>query len=112
MPDRPWKRHERRSAGLIGGRRYPASQGGAVDVESAWAVAQCKEVKRLSLAALEALAPEVARQGHQRGKVGLVIVKRRGGAGRQTPTLVCMTAAMFQDMSGPLPGESQGAETA
>src|SRR5215470_17301785 len=105
MTDRPWKRHERETAGLIGGRRYPANSGGPVDAESSWAVAQAKHVRRLSLAELERLAVEGERQGAQRAKVGLVVVKRRAGRGLPTPVLVVMTAAMFRQMSGPLPGE-------
>jgi hypothetical protein len=66
MTNRSWKRHERRSAALIGGRRFWANSGAVLDCESAWAVAQCKEVRRLSLAALEALAAEAERQGAQR----------------------------------------------
>lgn len=69
MADRPWKAHERSSAALVGGRRFPANQA----------------VRRLSLAALERLAQEAERQGAPRGKVGLVIVKRRAGRGAPRP---------------------------
>jgi hypothetical protein len=105
MPDRPWKAAERVAAALIGGRRHPASSGGPVDVESSWAVAQAKHVCRLALAELERLAAEAERQGAQRRKVGLVVVKRRAGRGVPTPTLVVLKAAAFREMSGPLPGE-------
>lgn len=105
MPDRSWKKHERRAASLIGGRRYPANQGGPVDVESPAYVGQCKEVKVLAFPALERLALEAERQGLQRNKVGLCIIKRRAGSGVRTPTLVVMTASAFREMSGPLPGE-------
>ena len=110
MPDRAWKRHERRSAELIGGQRYAANSGGVVDAESSWAIAQAKHVRRLSLTELERLALEAGRQGTQRAKVGLVVVKRRAGHGTPTPTLVVMTAAMFRAMSGPLPGEPAAPE--
>ena len=105
MTDKPWKRHERRTAALIGGQRYPANGGGPVDAESSWAVAQCKHVRRLALAELERLAVEANRQGAQRRKVGLVVIKRCAGRGVPTPTLVVLTAAAFREMSGPLPGE-------
>lgn len=39
--------------------RYAANSGGRVDVEGPQVVAQVKHVRRLSLAALEALAVEV-----------------------------------------------------
>jgi hypothetical protein len=100
VADRPWKRHERQAAGLIGGRRHPANTGGRVDAESPWAVAQCKHVRRLSLAELEALAVEAERQGTARQKAGLVVVKRRAGRGQPTPTLVAMTAATFRAWAG------------
>jgi len=103
MSDRPWKAHERRAAALIGGVRYPANLGGPVDCESATFVAQCKEVKVLAFPALERLAVEAERQGTQRRKIGLCVVKRRGGSGVRTPTLVVMTEAAFRAMSGPLP---------
>jgi len=101
--DKPWKQHERRAAALIGGRRYPANLGGPIDCESATFVAQCKEVKVLAFPALERLALEAERQGSQRQKIGLCVVKRRAGSGVRTPTLVVMTAASFRAMSGPLP---------
>lgn len=103
MSDRPWKAAERRAAQLIGGARYHANQGGAVDCESSWAVAQVKEVKVLAFPELERLALEAERQGTQRRKVGLVVVKRRAGSGVRTPTLVVMTDRVFRAMSGPLP---------
>ncbi len=55
MPDRPWKQEERHAAQLVQGARYPANQGGRVDVESPSTVVQVKHVQRLSLAQLEAL---------------------------------------------------------
>ncbi|HEX9710120.1 MAG TPA: hypothetical protein VGB42_09170, partial [Candidatus Thermoplasmatota archaeon] len=108
MANRPWKAAERRAAALIGGQRYPANQGGPIDCESSRAVAQCKEVRVLPFPALERLALEAERQGTQRRKIGLCVVKRRAGRGVPTPTLVVLTAAMFREMSGPLPGEPDG----
>jgi hypothetical protein len=103
MSDRSWKQMERRSAALLGGRRFWANSGATVDVESDGYVAQCKEVSRLSLAALEALALEAERQGSQRQKVGLVLVKRRAGRGRATPRLLVLTEAAWRFMNGSLP---------
>ncbi len=98
-----WKKHERRAAALIQGARHWANSGQAVDAESAWAVVQAKEVQRLSLAKLESLAVESARQGAHCQKVGMVVVKRRAGTGRQTPVLVVMTEQAFREMSGERP---------
>ena len=100
---KPWKAHERRAAKLLGGKRYWANSGAAVDVESAGYVVQCKHVQSCSLAQLERLAIEVTRQGDQKTKIGLVYIKRRAGHGMETPALVVMTEAMFRAMSGPVP---------
>ncbi|MCI0409081.1 MAG: hypothetical protein L0191_11070 [Acidobacteria bacterium] len=40
-------------------------------------MAQVKHVRRLSLARLEALGLEMQAVGSERGKIGLVVVKRR-----------------------------------
>ena len=96
MPDRPWKQEERSVARLLGGTRYPANSGGRVDVEGPGVVAQVKHVQRLSLAQLEALAVEMERVGTERGKTGLLVVKRRAGRGQPTPRLVVMTEAVWQ----------------
>ena len=96
MTDRPWKHEERQAARLLGGVRYPANSGGRVDVEGPGIVAQVKNVRRLSLARLEALAVEMERLGTQQGKTGLLVVKRRAGRGQPTPRLVVMTEAVWQ----------------
>jgi len=96
MPDRPWKQEERHVARLVMGARYPANQGGRVDVESPSIVAQVKHVQRVSLAQLEALAVEMAALGATRGKTGMVVVKRRAGRGMVTPRLVVMTEDVFR----------------
>ncbi len=95
---------------MIGGKRYWANAGEAIDCESNWAVAQCKEVKTLSLAALTQLAIEAERQGTQKQKVGMVIVKHRAGRGSPTPRLVVLTEGAFRSMSGHLPGDSDGGQ--
>ena len=108
MPDSPWKRTEREAAAMVGGARYWANAGQAVDVESSWCVAQVKHVKTCSLAQLEALALEADRQGQQRQKIGVVVVRRRAGRGVSTPRLVVLTEAMWRAMSGRLPGPVAG----
>ena len=71
MADKAWKQEERNVARLVGGTRYPANQGGRVDVEGPSTIAQVKHVQRLSLAQLEALAVEMAALGATRGKTGV-----------------------------------------
>ena len=105
MTDKPWKAAERVAATLIGGRRHWANSGEEIDCESDGVIAQVKHRRVCSLAELERLAIEAQRQGDQRNKVGLVLVKRRGGRGVETQWLVVMTAASYREMSGPLPGE-------
>jgi hypothetical protein len=95
-----WKRAERRAAQTIQGKRFWANSGEAIDVESDSYVAQVKEIARLSLHELETLALEAERQGFQRKKLGLVITKRRGGRGVETPQLITMTEAVFREMNG------------
>jgi len=106
MSDRPWKAAERVAARLLEGRRHWANSGEEIDVESDGVVCQVKHRRVCSLAELERLAQEAERQGTQRNKVGLVLVKRRAGKGFETPWLVVMTVTTYREMSGPLPGES------
>ncbi len=96
MADKCWKAEERVVARLIGGTRYPANSGGRIDVEGPAVLAQVKHVKRLSLTELGTLAVEMATQGAKRGKVGVVVVKRRAGRGTPTPRLVAMCEATFE----------------
>jgi hypothetical protein len=102
VSDRPWKLAERKAAALIGGKRYWANSGEAVDCESEGVVLQVKHVKRLSLAQLEALAVEAQRQGQQRTppKLGVLVTKRRGGRGNGTPYLITMTESTYREMNG------------
>jgi hypothetical protein len=102
MSDRPWKQAERRAAKLIGGRRYAANTGYAVDCESESHCIQVKELKRASLTEISSWALEIERISVQRTppKTGLLVIKRRGGRGVPTPTLIVMTAATFAEMNG------------
>ncbi len=106
MTHTAWKQEERQAAVLIGGTRYPANQGGRIDVEGPQIVGQVKLVKRLSLAELEALAEELETIGHQRSKLGVVVVKRRAGQGIQTPRLVVMTQPVFEALVRELTGKA------
>lgn len=91
MPDKPFKAFEREVAALIGGKRYPANSGAAIDCEGPAIVAQAKLVSRLSLEDLTQLAETTAAHGQAKGKVGLVAVKVRRGAGHPSPGLIVMT---------------------
>lgn len=83
---------------MLGGARYWANSGAAVDVESNAVVCQVKHRARGSLAELEAWAVGAARQGAQRRKLGVVAVKRRAGRGRPTPWLFVLTEGTWQEL--------------
>lgn len=95
MADKRWKQFERFAAQLIGGKRYWANSGEAIDCESDEFVAQCKLVKSLSLAALSDLCVTAAEQAKAKGKVGLVVTKV---SKRQLPAIVSMTAEQFRGL--------------
>lgn len=98
-----WKQRERDAAKIISGTRYTANQGGLVDCESDAYCVQVKECKTLSLHALESLAKEITRVAQQKTKHGLVMVKRSGGRGTETPWLIVMTESVFRELNGSLP---------
>ena len=85
-------------ARLLSGYRHPANTGGRVDVEAAGVVAQVKHRRTLSLASLEALAVQAAELGQVRGKLGILVVKRRAGTGRQTPRLIVLTEHAWRSL--------------
>ncbi len=99
MPERPWKQEERRAAALFGGWRLPATLGRTLDFESDAHVGRVRHVQRLSLAQLEALAEETEHLGVEVSKTGVVVIKRRAGAGCQTPRLVVMTETVWRRIS-------------
>lgn len=99
MSDKSWKAAERRAARLINGKRFPANLGGAIDIESSWAVGQVKEVQTLSLEGLTSLAMLAEQQGIGEGKSGFVFVRSHKGRGRNArPMLVVMTEKVFADL--------------
>ena len=67
-------------------------------MESDTYLAQVKNVARLSLAQLEELALEMATLGEEQGKVGMVVVKRKGGRGRETPRLIVLTETAWRNL--------------
>ncbi len=101
MAGKAWKHEERQVARMLGGKRHPANSGGRVDVTSDNYLVQVKNVARLSLAQLEALAVEMEQLGQREGKVGLVTVKRRAGRGTPTPRLVVMTEGVWVALNQP-----------
>ena len=103
--DKPWKQEERNAARLLGGKRYPANSGGRVDVETDDVVAQVKHRKTMSVPELERWATEIEQIGAEKGKTGILVVKRRTGRGHPTRTLIILTEAAFLALAPPLPSE-------
>ena len=107
MADKPWKQFEREMATLLGGVRFWANSGGAVDCEGPLFLAQCKHVESLSLNALAELAKKAEHDGKKRvtqlrkdpdPRLGVVGVKTRPGSGKKSVTLVVMTANVFREL--------------
>lgn len=95
-----WKQFERDVARLLGGKRFWANSGEAIDVESDSYVAQCKLVQTCSLASLTELAEMVERQAALKNKAGVVAIKLRRGRGRSSPMLLVVTAATWERLNG------------
>ena len=96
MSDKPFKQFERTCAALINGVRFPANQGGKVDVKSDRILGQCKLVQALSLAEMTRLVVEIEAEAEKVGKRGMLFVKLRSGKGRPTPLLVVMSGAKWR----------------
>jgi hypothetical protein len=99
MGDKQWKKLERKVGELVGGKRYPANQGGLVDVESPNHVVQVKERKSLSLSEINRLVEEIEAIGRERGKVGLLAVKYRKGTGHPTDILIIQSATQWRRLT-------------
>jgi hypothetical protein len=100
MADRCWKAFEREVASLLGGRRYWANSGEAIDVESDLVVAQCKHVAQCSLEQLSQLVEQVEIQASRKFKAGVVAIKARRGHGRPSPMLMVMTSDTWERLHG------------
>lgn len=98
MPNAAWKQFERECGDLIKGKRFPANQGGGIDVEGPDFCGQCKNVLRASLAWVEDLTLAIDIEASHKDKLGVLFVKRRAGKGYTTPTLVVMTTDTFKEI--------------
>lgn len=93
-----WKELERQVGRIINGKRFWSSSGGPIDVESDRLVCQVKHRKIMSLREIEAEAVQIERVGQEKGKAGILCIKRKGGKGTPTPLLVCMTEQTFKGL--------------
>ncbi len=100
MTELGWKKIERLCAEIIGGTRYPANVGGAIDVESETWAGQVKHLRECSLEALTALCETTDAEAKKRGKLGMVLVKVKRGRGKMSPVLCVMLAGAWQEGDG------------
>ena len=91
-----WRDYERKCAAVIGGKRFAASSGGRVDIESDSLVAQCKERAEISFPEMGRLAAEMEAIGKERGKLGVLFVRHKAGRGFPSPGMVVMSHATFE----------------
>lgn len=105
-----WKEIEKSAAALVDGRRFWANAGERLDFEGPKFVGQVKNVKELSMAALEALVLEVeqlgrahkAHDGTPNPKYGVVVTKRSAGAGRKTPHMITIAEDTWREIMAKL----------
>ncbi len=98
MADKAWKHEERQVARMLGGKRHPANSGGPIDVESDHLVCQVKHCKTMSLREIEAESVQIERVGQEKGKTGILCIKRKGGKGTPTPLLFVMTETVWEGL--------------
>lgn len=108
MPDRTWKRVERRVASLLGGQRVPLSGRapslkGDVRVDD-WLVVEVKHRQRLPRWLMEALAG--VREAAGPGRLGIVVLHERG----RRHALVLASLRDFRDWFGAPREESDEGE--
>ena len=72
-----------------------------MDSEGPLIAAQSKNVARLSLAGVERLLEET-RRGTPDGKIPVLVLKRKGGRGTETPLIVIMDEEAFRGLFGRL----------
>jgi hypothetical protein len=86
----------RSAAALMGAHRVPRAFGGALDFRGARWLGQVAHARTLSLAELERRALDMERQAFTRGRLGALVVKRRGDPTEETPRLVVVTEATWR----------------
>jgi len=73
MHSSTWKKFESDAAAFIGGKRYPANQGGPIDVESEFTIGQCKKKNNLSHSELAREVKKIQDLGFTMNKLGVVL---------------------------------------
>ena len=86
----------RSAAALMGGHRVPRAFGGSLDFRGARWLGQIMHARSLSLSELERRALDMERQAFARGRLGALVVKRRGDHTEETPRLVVVTEATWR----------------
>ena len=97
MPDRAWKRTERKIARRLGGERLPVNgRGNQPDVESPWLAVEVKHRRRLPVWLTAAVAQAVA--GAAEGHLPVVVLHEAGR--RHAEDIVCLRLADFEQWFG------------
>jgi len=95
------KEEIRAAAALMGGHRVPRAFGGSLDFRGARWLGQIMHAQNLSLAELERRALDMERLAFTRGRLGALVVKRRGAPSEEeTPRLVVVTEATWRQFHG------------
>jgi len=76
VPEKVWKRTERRIARLLGGQRVAAHGRRAIDVDAGWLQVEVKERRRLPVWIVSALARARAHAGDN--QLGIVVLHEEG----------------------------------
>ena len=97
MPDRTWKKAERKVAELLGGQRIPVSgRGDRPDIEHGWLSIECKLRRRLPQWLLAAV--EQAERAARPGQLPVAILHQAGA--RYRDALVVLRLGEFEEWFG------------
>jgi len=100
MTDRGWKRTERRTAAILGGKRVPITgrqRGDSPDVAHPWLSVECKHRKRLPAWILDAM--DQARAAARLDQLPVAILHESGR--RHDDNLVLVRLGDFREWFGP-----------
>jgi len=92
-----WKQFERDAAAFIGGERYPANQGGPIDVESEMTIGQCKKKRCFSHAELAREVKAIQDLGFEKNKLGVVLHQTPRQKGTPPIPMITMSWATFDE---------------
>jgi len=95
MHSSTWKQFERDAATFLGGQRYPANQGGPIDIEGPMAIGQCKKKTTMSHCALAKEVAAIDQLANPKGKLGAVLHAVPRQKGVPPVKMITMSWEMF-----------------